>query len=742
MSKSGNNDRQPGELLLKFGYLSEGLSAYCHSESLSEEGLREIIERHGLTKDCKVSDYDFFLMACNNERVNEGAIRCLLEYFPEAANIKNGKDLTPFHYALGNQNMTPNIIQLLIDAAPDSVRSVTDRGSTPLHSLCNRRKVNEKTALQVLKMLIEKYPEAVRHADNDGDLPIHIACVERSPEFCQILIDSAPDSVRSVANDSLTPLHVLCNSRKDDEGTAMQILKLLIEKYPESVRHATNYGNLPLHLACVTKSSEFCQELIDASPDSVRSINNNGWMPLHRLCDDMEVNEATARPKLNLLIEKYPEAVRCPDNDGNLPIHLACTSKSPEFCQVLIDASLDSVHIVNKKGLMPLHYLCCNRTMEEAAALQVLKLLIEKNPEATRHVDGLGQVPIHNASLLRSPEFCRVLLDVCPGSERITTTKGFLPLQYACWKGTLPTVEYLYKLYPVNACTGGLHPIHAAIGGTISRDIPATAVEIVKFLLDCDPNQKYAKFEGRPLLHFACEREFDDSNIEAGIQVIKIIYDSHPEAIEDNRIASDIRRYHQQVQSFINGELVYARKAKDRRLMTTPDDNGQLPLHTALQTNVRLGSMKLLVEANPQAVQSPDNNGALPLHVACQHRDSVNVVQYLVEVDNTTLDAVDRDGNTALHYACRDARHEIIAMLLEKFDAVSVSKRNADKKHPIDLLWESNSVEDRVSVEYTDSVFRLLKVYPEMIMNHNAQDQAKTGACSFQNEKKRKLDAV
>ncbi len=57
--------------------------------------------------------------------------------------------------------------------------------------------------------------------------------------------------------------------------------------------------------------------------------------------------------------------------------------------------------------------------------------------------------------------------------------------------------------------------------------------------------------------------------------------------------------------------------------------------------------------------------------------------------------------------------------MLEKYDAVTVSKRNSHKKLPIDLLWESNAVEDRESIEYTESVFRLLREYPEMVMTSN-----------------------
>ena len=76
---------------------------------------------------------------------------------------------------------------------------------------------------------------------------------------------------------------------------------------------------------------------------------------------------------------------------------------------------------------------------------------------------------------------------------------------------------------------------------------------------------------------------------------------------------------------------------------------------------------------------------------------------------------MDGDGNTALHYACLATKYVTIALLLEKYGAVSVSKRNARKKLPIELLWESNEVLDRESVEYTETVFRLLKAHPETL---------------------------
>ena len=580
MSESRNNRRQSTQALLNN---ENELILFCDSATISEEGIREIIERRGLAaNNNRIRKYKSFPAACKNKRVTEGIIRCLLEFFPDAINLTNEQGWLPLHWACYNINATLEMIQLLVDAAPDSVRSVTNnKGSTPLHKLCCNKTIDEANAVQILKLLIEECPEVVRHADNDGELPIHLASGRRSPEFCRVLFEAYPGSVRSATNNGNMPLHCLCRNMRVDEAAAIQLLNFLLEKCPEAVRHANNKGHLPIHLA---------------------------------------------------------------------------------------------------------------------------------------------------AGKAKSAHFCRVLIEAHPGSERITTNNGALPFHCACSYNSLATVDYLYKVYPdaihhTNA--QGHYPIHGAIQGMKRRDYrrglsPIYALEIVLFLLDCDANQKIIKVRGKSLLQCACEGTYySKASIEAGIQIIKVIFDAHPEAIEDERIATNVNLYHQQVQSFINEHLVLARHAKDHRLMTTPDDNGRLPLHRALQYNAMLGLIKLLVKGNPAAVLSRDISGALPVHIACQHHDSAIVVQYLIGLNASVLDAVDRQGNTALHHACRGAKHNTIMMLLKEFDATSVSKRNAHGKLPVDLLWESNAVEDRESVEYTGSVFQLVRAYPEMTMISN-----------------------
>ena len=107
----------------------------------------------------------------------------------------------------------------------------------------------------------------------------------------------------------------------------------------------------------------------------------------------------------------------------------------------------------------------------------------------------------------------------------------------------------------------------------------------------------------------------------------------------------------------------------------------------------------------------------IPLHVACQHNGSASIVEYLLDLNPSSLRARDFDDNTALHYACRDANNAIIALLLDKYDSMSVSKRNTHGQLPIDLLLENNELRDEESVEYTESIYRLLRACPETIMN-------------------------
>jgi ankyrin repeat protein len=607
--------------------LSGDLLRLCQQKSLSEDGLRDIIERYG----CRVPPnnidnpnnyYRFFHWACYNERVTEGIIRYLLENFPNAArhddNFHFGR--LPLHIICCNKNVTPGMVQLLIDAFPASVRKISN-GSMPLHMLCYSNNIDDAAGLKILKLLLERCPESVQHTTISGNLPIHLAAMKQSPEFCSILI----------------------------------------EAYPGSERLTNDVSSLPFHLACISSTV------------------------------------ATAK----YLYDLYPESINVADNDGRYPIHVLCRGNN---------------------------------------GVEMLKLLLESCPESAQSTaTEYGNLPLHFAARYQSPEFCRILVEAYPGSERITNDSGLLPFHLACGDNTVATAKYLYQLYPesvsVAANNDGNYPIHCAIFGLKNRrDSQVRVIEMVQFLLDCNPDIVLQKRQSKLPLYWVCFWATNERlpKLNAYLKVLRILYDAYPDAIENNEVTSNVGSFCQEVQTFIDIQLSLARQAKDCTLMTTRDENGQLPLHTALCENITLGStnlitlgsIKLLVKGNPSAVRCADNTGRLPLHVACQHHDSASVVEYLIDLDSSSLRASDFDDNTALHHACCGAKYDTIALLLRKYGGISVSKRNTDRQLPIDLLLQNKNklihpsphVMHRERTHYTDSIFQLIRAYPEIVM--------------------------
>jgi ankyrin repeat protein len=634
----------------------------------------------------------------------------LVERYPEAMLRRLASGYTPLHITLlhlmtVSQNVTLGMVQLLVDADPESIDRVNNSGSTPLHFLCANEKLGNATAVDILGLFFEKCPEAAQHAVGDDDrLPIHLAArYGKSTEFC----------------------------------------RMLIEAYPGSERITTSRGLLPFHVACLYGSVSLAEYLYKLYPESINVADRDGRYPIHYAMLGLETrtNRAIAIEMVQLLLdcdpyvlERCPEALRRHTASGYTPLHIMMSANqnvTNGMVQLLVDAYPQSIDRVNNAGNTPLHFLCANKNKEDTAAIDILGLFLERCPEAAQHARGDGRIPIHIAAQgLKSVEFCRMLTEAYPGSERVATSRGALPLHFACRYGTVETAKFLLKLYPESinvADERGSYPIHSAMRGLYTRTNPAIAAEMIQFLLDSDPNVALQKCHGKfPLavmIKYASNNRNNASKLNAAMTILQGLYDAHPEVIEEDMIASYVDGQElllpTEIQTFINTQLTFVRQARGRtaRQMKKRDENGQVPLHRALRDNFTLGSIKLLVKRNTSVILTPDNSGALPLHVAIQHNDSPEVVDYLIGLDSETLTAVDREGNTALHLACRGAKYDTITLLLEKYGAVSVSQSNVCNKLPIHLLLESNAVSNREDdTKCLESVFQLLMANPETVM--------------------------
>ena len=324
------SERQFTDALLK------ELIEFCNSDSLSEDGLREIIERYGCepnSNNLNTNRYGFFIVACHNELVTEGIIRCLLEYFPDAAAMELDSGITPLHCLLddGNaKNATRGMVQLLIDAHPESLRRANSIGYMPLHHLCTAENVDSSIAVDILGLLLERYPEATRYANNRGYFPIHAAIIKsKSFEFCRMLIEAYTGSERIAASGEILPipplLHLAC------EYSTVATADYLYSLYPECINLADEEGRYPIHYAIdgltdrtnPTTAIEMVQFLLGHNPNAA-SQKFDGIFPLCVVCahsDSFNGEDAIATSRVDAalkiaqaLYDAYPEAIE----DNNL----------------------------------------------------------------------------------------------------------------------------------------------------------------------------------------------------------------------------------------------------------------------------------------------------------------------------------------------------------------------------------------------------------------------------------------
>eukprot|EP00984_Skeletonema_dohrnii_P000227 scaffold70_cov124-Skeletonema_dohrnii-CCMP3373.AAC.8 len=508
-----------------------------------------------------------------------------------------------------------------------------------------------------------------------------------------------------------------------------EIVQCVIEHVPGAVSAVDSVGVTPLHVVCRNKNVtlDIVRCVIEGNPDALLAqigAVGAGWTPLIVLCCNRAVDETVAEEILTFFLETCPESAQCSTHDGDLPISFASTYRSPNFCCMLIQKFPESIqHEVG--GVLVVDCVLFSLPVNDSVALAVLKMLLDDHPRMVRDVRMNGSSVLHFAAsnhLTRAVEVCRLLIRAFPELVLELDESGFQPLHIACLHGNLPVVKCILDMHP-DAIRGessdGRFPIYNAIGAL--REIPLTAVKVVKFLLSVHPIVASQKVNGitnaYPLI-YACF-ETKASNLSSGLEVIILLYNAYPEAIVNDeemiRRGIDINETPDAVRDFINEQLRYATQASNLQLVRTQDRNGRLPLHHALEEDAPLGAVKLLVQADPATIQTPDNRGSLPSHIACEHYDCPCVIKYLVDLYTRSLLVADNRGNTPLHYACQEGRYVVIEMLLTRYPNAPVATRNVDGDLPIQLLLDCD---DQESADYASCIFLLLKASPEMWMSN------------------------
>jgi hypothetical protein len=241
-------------------------------------------------------------------------VRLLLESNPEI--IKIGSNHLPLHWACYN-NASFEIIKLLVDAYPNSVKGTTDGGKIALHYSCVAN-----APFQVIKYLLDIYPEGakigcrrIKYYETIG-YPLHFACDgNASLEIISYLVEMYPDALKALdGRYGFLPLHYSCS-----KNAPINVIKYLIDAFPDGVKTSTyqRLGSLlPLHIACRSKSSiEIIKLLITLYPEGLKQRSTiDEKLPLHLACESEAPTDV-----IRLVYENYKEAALETDSFLKIP---------------------------------------------------------------------------------------------------------------------------------------------------------------------------------------------------------------------------------------------------------------------------------------------------------------------------------------------------------------------------------------------------------------------------------------
>ena len=628
--------------------------------------------------------------------------------------------------------------------------SSTDLGySTFLHRAC----MNKNVTLEIVEYLLDLCPEPL-HYDMRMEIdhgvvvlyPLHLACYnEKCPnEVIRLLLERLDDSTAK-------QLFHVCYMEFDWGNTDID----LIDDY--------EYGGTPLHYYLSRTSNvdlDIVKQLVVNSRSLLYTDMKAKCTPIHIIMHNKSVGGMY--DVVEYLAELNPSSLLKKDEYEQNPLNVACKNEftTAKIIELFLQVCPDSIYQPNRWGGLPIHNLCeadgVKNKIDDEVAIDILKLLLKAQPDlvtrSTDEDDG-RKLPLHKAATNRSPAFCKILVDAYPESVRRGDGCGSLPFHNACGESGRPdTVEYLFGLYPecVNIRNnGGYLPIHEATNSYLRKN----TAEIIKLLLRHDPEclskpiasefrgDEYRQGNGALAFHIVCSSVWDQSNLT------ELVFDLYPEAIlirngkgqlpfdivterlgtlpvnPETGIArnEDLCQRLQYLVRFLSTQLNYAYEAQNETATRTPDSTGSLPLQKAIRAKAPLGTIKLLLKGNPDAVNVPNNNGKLPLDIASEI-STVGVVKYLAELSpNYRLNACDMDKNYLLHHACRGGNFEVISYLLKTpISSASVSEKNDDGMLPIHLFCKfvnEHVEEEKDTPEYTETIWHLLTAYPETVLN-------------------------
>jgi len=581
-----------------------------------------------------------------------------------AANYRNEHNDTPLHQ-LVLADPPSDVLESIIQLAPDTVKAQNDHGYLPLHEACL-----SKASIDVVSMLIKAYPMAAEVKDERGMLPLHLACLKNdSIEVIQVLLEAYSKAAEVKDFSGSIPLHYV---RSND--TCQDVIRLLLHAFPMGAEIQNNDGMLPLHLACMKRlPSEVIIILLEAYPKAAVTQDYFGFLPLH-----YGRNNGASQSVLKLLYDAFNESLK----------KSTSIFSSSEMLAICFRVAV---------GLAPISEVntWINENIGDPVLLQ----------KAANYRDGNNNTPLHFILAARPPiDLVDKLLQLAPSTVQDKNNYQLTPLHVAChYYASLDVIQKLLDVYPKAAAVAemkGSLPIHIACTRNCSFNV-------IKVLLQAYPEAvqiqdhcgkklvEVMDHNGMLLLHHACYNGLS-------IDMLQVLVDANPEAC---LVKDSIGRQPWQLLR-ING-------AAARR-----HEEGIYPLHIACRKKVSLHLLKLLLDAYPDCSLKMDDYGKTPsqlledsgvaaqrdmnemllLHHVCSDFCNEDPSYNLKLFFKLILDAYpkgknvfDKDNMSPLHHACaransEEALHLLVTSLVTSDCEPSINAKDRFGRTPLCIL--------------------------------------------------------
>ena len=271
-----------------------------------------------------------------------------MKYSPETALVRDAIEMLPLHCLCYEPSL--ELVQILVNACPESVQIPMDDGMLPLHIACGGRTYHVcDLNLEVLNFLIETFPASLDVKTNDNMSVVDI--LQRwSRRICGYDTDDSEgegdddDDMNSLDQENNTYVESLLLHAVGG-NLSINLIKLLLQAFPTSAVATGPNGRTALHFACSTFQGDninLIALLIDFCPEAAGIADRHGKTPvqffeavasrrdergmclLHRLA---AWSKGFSVSFLAFLITTYPDCMELPDNYGVIPYQYAFQNK-------------------------------------------------------------------------------------------------------------------------------------------------------------------------------------------------------------------------------------------------------------------------------------------------------------------------------------------------------------------------------------------------------------------------------